>query len=34
VLDRYHLVKRPTEPDALWYADYKGKFMLGNRRYC
>jgi putative transposase len=25
---------RPAEPNALWCADYKGEFMLGNRRYC
>jgi putative transposase len=25
---------RPTDPNALWCADYKGEFMLGNRRYC
>ena len=25
---------RPTEPNGLWGADYKGEFMLGNRRYC
>ena len=25
---------RPTEPNALWCADYKGEFLLGNRRYC
>lgn len=25
---------RPTVPNALWCADYKGEFMLGNRRYC
>jgi putative transposase len=25
---------RPTEPNALWCADYKGEFMLGNRHYC
>ena len=25
---------RPTAPNALWCADYKGEFMLGNRRYC
>src|SRR3954471_9280393 len=25
---------RPSEPNALWCADYKGEFMLGNRRYC
>jgi len=24
----------PHEPNALWCADYKGEFMLGNRRYC
>jgi len=28
------LLTRPTEPNALWCADYKGEFMLGNRRYC
>ena len=25
---------RPTEPNALWCADSKGEFMLGDRRYC
>jgi putative transposase len=25
---------RPTDANALWCADYKGEFMLGNRRYC
>jgi putative transposase len=25
---------RPTAPNALWCADYKGEFMLANRRYC
>jgi putative transposase len=25
---------RPTDPNALWCADYKGEFMLGDRRYC
>jgi putative transposase len=25
---------RPTEPNALWCADDKGEFMLGDRRYC
>src|SRR5262249_49164890 len=25
---------RPTEPNALRGPDYKGEFMLGNRRYC
>jgi putative transposase len=24
----------PLEPNALWCADYKGEFMLANRRYC
>jgi len=28
------VLTRPTEPNALWCADYKGEFMLGNRRYC
>jgi putative transposase len=27
-------LRRPTDPNALWCADYKGEFMLGNRRYC
>ena len=27
-------LSRPTEPNALWCADYKGEFMLANRRYC
>jgi putative transposase len=27
-------LSRPTEPNLLWCADYKGEFMLGNRRYC
>jgi putative transposase len=27
-------LSRPVEPNALWCADYKGEFMLGNRRYC
>jgi putative transposase len=25
---------QPTEPNALWCADYTGEFMLGDRRYC
>ena len=25
---------RPTEPNVLWCADYKGEFLLGNRKYC
>ncbi len=24
---------RPTDPNGLWCTDYKGEFMLGNRRY-
>jgi putative transposase len=27
-------LSRPLEANALWCADYKGEFMLGNRRYC
>ena len=27
-------LSQPTEPNALWCADYKGEFMLGNRHYC
>ena len=27
-------LSRPTAPNALWCADYKGEFLLGNRRYC
>jgi putative transposase len=27
-------LSRPVEPKALWCADYKGEFMLGDRRYC
>jgi putative transposase len=27
-------LSRPSQPNALWCADYKGEFMLGNRRYC
>jgi putative transposase len=23
-----------TQPNGLWCADYKGEFLLGNRRYC
>src|SRR5207302_1599514 len=25
---------RPTQPNDLWCADYKGEFMLADRRYC
>ena len=25
---------QPVQPNALWCADYKGEFMLANRRYC
>src|SRR5437764_12085081 len=27
-------LSRPSDPNALWCADYKGGFMLGDRRYC
>ena len=27
-------LSRPAEPNARWCADYKGEFMLGDRRYC
>ena len=27
-------LSRPTEPNTLWCADYKGDFILGDRRYC
>jgi putative transposase len=27
-------LSRPTTPNALWCADYKGEFMLADRRYC
>ena len=25
---------QPSIPNALWCADYKGEFLLANRRYC
>ncbi len=25
---------QPLQPNSLWCADYKGEFMLANRRYC
>ena len=25
---------RPLAPNVLWCADYKGEFLLANRRYC
>jgi transposase InsO family protein len=28
------VLSRSTQPNALWCADYKGEFLLGNRRYC
>ena len=35
---RYHAVgtdlSTPTRPNDLWCADYKGEFMLADRRYC
>jgi putative transposase len=27
-------LSRPTSPNDLWCADYKGEFMLADRRYC
>ena len=24
----------PSEPNEIWCANYKGKFRLGNKRYC
>jgi len=27
-------LSRPTHPNALWCTDYKGEFMLADRRYC
>ena len=27
-------LSRPTRPNALWCTDYKGEFMLADRRYC
>jgi putative transposase len=27
-------LSRPITPNALWCADYKGEFLLGNQRYC
>jgi putative transposase len=27
-------LSRPNQPNALWCADYKGEFMLADRRYC
>ena len=27
-------LSRPLQPNDLWCADYKGEFMLANRRYC
>jgi putative transposase len=35
---RYHAegttLSRPTQPNDLWCADYKGEFMLADKRYC
>jgi putative transposase len=28
------VLSTPAQPNALWCADYKGEFMLGNRQYC
>ena len=27
-------LSRPRQPNELWCADYKGEFMLADRRYC
>lgn len=27
-------LSNPRSANALWCADYKGQFRLGNRRYC
>ena len=27
-------LSKPTQPNELWCADYKGQFMLADRRYC
>jgi putative transposase len=27
-------LSRPTQANVLWCADYKGEFLLGNRKYC
>ena len=27
-------LEQPTTPNDLWCADYKGEFMLTDRRYC
>ncbi len=27
-------LSRPTTPNELWCADYKGEFMLADHRYC
>ena len=27
-------LSRPSSPNDLWCADYKGEFMLADRRYC
>src|SRR6516162_2032919 len=27
-------LSRPSQPNVLWCADYKGEFLLGNRKYC
>jgi putative transposase len=28
------MLSRPTQPNDLWGVDYKGEFMLADRRYC
>ena len=31
---RRHQLSRPDSPNDLWCADYKGEFMLADKRYC
>ena len=33
-LDGHAPVSRRSTPNALWCADYKGEFLLADRRYC
>jgi hypothetical protein len=31
---RWTALSHPSQPNDLWCADYKGEFMLADRRYC
>ena len=31
---RVSTLSRPLRPNDLWCADYKGEFMLADKRYC